>query len=398
MAKQDLIRTLLADSQPEPCAPIMDSSYVALHEGQAALEEEGQGREAVRLEEADKTDAELQAGLKSFVATYIKQRAAGNVRGAKQTKKNIDRIIREKGLDAKKVYSVQGDPDDPQRRESVNEADQGHNVPFKTNELGKKPARVGIRMPTNPGSAPDLRTVNGYTEDGTMVGFINPVTTPVQDKNEIVGANPKYSVSYHAHRTSPDGVQNRFDTEAAAKTFIADGRGVTWKKSSAARPERALEAKKKGKAVNPWAVCTASAGREDKAKYERCIKDVKKKHPVKETQGMDYQLKTVQINESQEHSVMWLTLEEVRAICPSCASKMENRALSKIKVVYTEADKWPQTVRSNRFAEWCNESGHKGVTRDCLRAARQHKKAKVRIIAESYIVEHKLRKPRKPKA
>lgn len=317
MAKQDLIRSLLADSQPEPCAPIMESSYIALHEGQAALEEEG----------------------------------------------------------------------------------QGHNVPFKTDELGKKPARVGIQMPTNPGAAPDLRTVNGYTEDGTMVGFINPVTTPVQDKNEIVGANPKYSISYHAHRTSPDGVQNRFDTEAAAKTFIADGRGVTWKKSNAARPERALEAKKKkGKAVNPWAVCTASAGREDKAKYERCIKDVKKKHPVKETQGMDYQLKAVQINESKEHSVMWLTLEEVRAICPPCASKMENRALSKIKVVYTESDAWPQTVRSNRFVSWCNESGHKGVTRDCLRSARQHKEAKVRIIAESYIVEHKLRKPRKPKA
>ena len=26
---------------------------------------------------------------------------------------------------------------------------------------------------------------------------------------------------------------------------------------------------------NPWAICTASVGREDKAKYERCIKSVK---------------------------------------------------------------------------------------------------------------------------
>lgn len=42
------------------------------------------------------------------------------------------------------------------------------------------------------------------------------------------------------------------------------------------------EAKKSGKPVNPWAVCTSSVGREDKAKYERCVKDVKKKSPIKE--------------------------------------------------------------------------------------------------------------------
>jgi hypothetical protein len=42
-----------------------------------------------------------------------------------------------------------------------------------------------------------------------------------------------------------------------------------------------VDAKKKGKAVNPWAVCTKSVGREDKDKYERCVMDIKKKSPVK---------------------------------------------------------------------------------------------------------------------
>jgi hypothetical protein len=42
------------------------------------------------------------------------------------------------------------------------------------------------------------------------------------------------------------------------------------------------EAKKSGKPVNPWAICTTSVGREDKAKYERCVKDIKKKSPIKE--------------------------------------------------------------------------------------------------------------------
>ena len=38
---------------------------------------------------------------------------------------------------------------------------------------------------------------------------------------------------------------------------------------------------KKGKKVNPWAVCTASVGRSDKDKYERCVMDVKKKQGIK---------------------------------------------------------------------------------------------------------------------
>lgn len=38
---------------------------------------------------------------------------------------------------------------------------------------------------------------------------------------------------------------------------------------------------KKGKPVNPWAICTKQVGREDKEKYERCVQDVKAKHPIK---------------------------------------------------------------------------------------------------------------------
>ena len=40
--------------------------------------------------------------------------------------------------------------------------------------------------------------------------------------------------------------------------------------------EESKEAEKKPK-TNPWAICTKSVGREDKEKYERCVKDVKKK-------------------------------------------------------------------------------------------------------------------------
>jgi hypothetical protein len=38
------------------------------------------------------------------------------------------------------------------------------------------------------------------------------------------------------------------------------------------------ERKKNKKKINPWAVCTSSVGRDDKEKYERCVKDVKRKN------------------------------------------------------------------------------------------------------------------------
>lgn len=37
------------------------------------------------------------------------------------------------------------------------------------------------------------------------------------------------------------------------------------------------------KKVNPWAVCTAQVGREDKDKYERCVMKVKKQYNIKES-------------------------------------------------------------------------------------------------------------------
>jgi len=45
-------------------------------------------------------------------------------------------------------------------------------------------------------------------------------------------------------------------------------------------PEKNLE-EKKGKAVNPWAICHASTGPEKDAKFERCVMDVKAKNKIK---------------------------------------------------------------------------------------------------------------------
>ena len=70
---------------------------------------------------------------------------------------------------------------------------------------------------------------------------------------------------------------------------FAEGKPVTWERApvekSASADGMVVEAKrKKGKPVNPWAVCTKSVGRDDPDKYERCVLDVKEKHPVKESE------------------------------------------------------------------------------------------------------------------
>ena len=60
-----------------------------------------------------------------------------------------------------------------------------------------------------------------------------------------------------------------------------DKEDETKKESIETSDENITEAKKSGKKVNPWAVCTAKVGRDDKEKYERCVMGVKAKHNIK---------------------------------------------------------------------------------------------------------------------
>jgi hypothetical protein len=63
------------------------------------------------------------------------------------------------------------------------------------------------------------------------------------------------------------------------------------KKKSEDNSKEVVESKKRKKKksteeaekfeYNPWAVCTKTVGRENKAKYERCVKEVKKKERKK---------------------------------------------------------------------------------------------------------------------
>lgn len=70
------------------------------------------------------------------------------------------------------------------------------------------------------------------------------------------------------------------------------------------------EAKKKN---NPWAICTASVGREDKAKYEACVMDVKKKMGMDESMYEEaYMDEEVEMTEYEKAIDEMLAKEELK--------------------------------------------------------------------------------------
>jgi len=84
---------------------------------------------------------------------------------------------------------------------------------------------------------------------------VTPITEPAKKSYKVGsegGELPPTPKGYSMKR-NPDGTMNATPNESEMK-----------------------EGKKKSKKYNPWAICTASVGRKDKKKYERCVMDVKK--------------------------------------------------------------------------------------------------------------------------
>jgi len=95
------------------------------------------------------TEKELKKGLKQFVYDYIKARQLGNIKLAKQLKKKLDKLIKQKNLNAKMVYTYYGDPDKP-----------GFKLPTKANV--KTVAELKELYSKNPVLAQEVAEVLGY--------------------------------------------------------------------------------------------------------------------------------------------------------------------------------------------------------------------------------------------
>ena len=67
----------------------------------------------------EKKEETISKGLLDWVASYIEMRQYGNINGAKQIKKDIDKQIKQLKLNKKDVYFYFGDPDNPKGKEQV---------------------------------------------------------------------------------------------------------------------------------------------------------------------------------------------------------------------------------------------------------------------------------------
>lgn len=68
---------------------------------------------------------------------------------------------------------------------------------------------------------------------------------------------------------------------ASGKNYVTMTK-TEWEKMGKDKGWMEVEAKKKGKKVNPWAVCHTTVDKDkDPEKYEKCVQDVKKEHPIK---------------------------------------------------------------------------------------------------------------------
>lgn len=69
------------------------------------------------------------------------------------------------------------------------------------------------------------------------------------------------------------------------------------------------EAKNKN---NPWAICTASVGRENKEKYEACVRDVKKQNGMDESIYEETYMDEIEMTEAEKAIDEMMTREELK--------------------------------------------------------------------------------------
>lgn len=98
--------------------------------------------------------------------------------------------------------------------------------------------------------------------------------------HKILGlsAGEKITDHYKSGKALYDALMDKVGDKKKVKSMLAYAANIN---SGQDVFDKAL--KVEGKKVNPWAICTASVGRDGKDKYERCVMDVKKKQGMKES-------------------------------------------------------------------------------------------------------------------
>ena len=117
--------------------------------------------------------------------------------------------------------------------------------------------------------------INVSKSDTTMINKLKSEKKPFQvyekeiDEDDTVEKDPfELSSTQDKRQVGPSSYGDNPTVDKEMDSDDADGMGMMETEIG--------EGKNKKSKYNPWAICTSSVGREDKDKFERCVKDVKR--------------------------------------------------------------------------------------------------------------------------
>lgn len=180
------------------------------------------------------------------------------------------------------------------------------------------------------------KTSNILAEDFKYIGGLQNKKEAAYSSysNAIKQLNLKFRSLAEAYNF--DGEINVFQddnllSEAGAAGFSSStGNGFTGEGNLEGGMSRIEEENKKN---NPWAICTSSVGREDKEKYEACVKDVKKE------KGIDEAITENEYCGTEDEEVNLTEIEKaVDAMTKEKKQVEENHKLSIVRAIETMDD------------------------------------------------------------
>ena len=151
---------------------------------------------------------------------------------------------------------------------------------------GDLPADLPLARPAPSKEEPDPYPIHPSPQAMAMAMDWYRVKNPKKYKNFIRDKGPQHYLDHikrsilraareiDAAKKKPTSPEQRLNV-TITKPLPQVGEGTILRQYIKEELEAYLEEQEKN---NPWAICTASVGREDKEKYERCVKSVKTKN------------------------------------------------------------------------------------------------------------------------
>jgi hypothetical protein len=141
-------------------------------------------------------------------------------------------------------------------------------------------------IPGNPEPEAYTNFVNDKLIKGEMKAYQDPKAFDRGDLALITPETKEEILNTYGNDEELVSLLNQLPESTGAASSGAYVGGASFngpiRKDTGDSPEEALKDLSEEQEINPWAICTASVGREDKEKYESCVKDVKEQYGIDE--------------------------------------------------------------------------------------------------------------------